>query len=92
MNPEQIRSDVLQKKVLEKLIQVAPDIDPEQLDPAVPIREQYDFDSMDFLNFAIALGREFQIEIPERDYAQLQSVNDTVDYLTRKPGDNAAGG
>lgn len=86
MTREEIRS-----LALEKLLQVAPDIDPGQLDPAEPVREQYDFDSMDFLNFTIALGREFQMDIPEKDYAQLQSLDGVVDYLARNIGDNASG-
>ncbi len=76
---------------LEKLLQVAPDIDPEQLDPAVPVRDQYDFDSMDFLNFAIALGREFQMDIPEKDYADLQSLDGAIDYLVRNIDSSAPG-
>ena len=76
---------------LEKLRQVAPDIDPQQLDPTAPIRDQYDFDSMDFLNFAIALGREFQMDIPEKDYAELQSLEGAVDYLVRNISNSALG-
>lgn len=86
MTREEIRS-----LALEKLLQVAPDIDPEQLDPAVPVRDQYDFDSMDFLNFSIALGREFQMDIPEKDYAELQSLDGTVDYLARNIGNCTSG-
>lgn len=76
---------------LEKLRQVAPDIDPKQLDPTAPIRDQYDFDSMDFLNFAIALGREFQMDIPEKDYAELQSLEGAVGYLARNIANTASG-
>lgn len=86
MTREEIRS-----LALEKLLQVAPDIDPGQLDPAEPVREQYDFDSMDFLNFAIALGREFQLDIPENDYGQLQSLDGAVDYLAGNIDGSAAG-
>ncbi|WP_295797521.1 acyl carrier protein [uncultured Microbulbifer sp.] len=77
----------LRSRALEKLLQVAPDIDPDALDPQVPIRDQYDFDSMDFLNFAIALAKEFQLNIPESDYPHLQSLQDTVDYLVRHTGE-----
>ncbi|WP_308375625.1 phosphopantetheine-binding protein [Microbulbifer sp. RZ01] len=86
MTHEEIRA-----LAVEKLLQVAPDIDPDQLDPAVPLRGQYDFDSMDFLNFAIALGREFQMDIPEKDYAELQNLDGAVDYLARNIGDSASG-
>lgn len=77
--------------VLEKLLQVAPDIDPGQLDPDTQVREQYDFDSMDFLNFTIALGKEFHRDIPEKDYAKLQSLNGVVDYLLKGVNDSMRG-
>lgn len=77
--------------VLEKLLQVAPDIDPNALAPDIPVRDQYDFDSMDFLNYVIALGREFRINIPEQDYPALQSVNGAVDYLVANLENSASG-
>lgn len=85
MTPDEIRT-----LVLEKLVQVAPDIEPAQLDTATPIRDQYDFDSMDFLHFAIALGQQCQLEIPEHDYTELQSVDGAVDYLVKHSSGNAA--
>ncbi|WP_346840094.1 phosphopantetheine-binding protein [Microbulbifer sp. SAOS-129_SWC] len=83
--------DEIRALTLEKLLQVAPDIDPQQLEAKTPIRDQYDFDSMDFLNFAIAVGREFQLDIPEQDYNKLQSLDDTVDYLQQRIGGSASG-
>ncbi|WP_323844216.1 acyl carrier protein [Microbulbifer magnicolonia] len=76
---------------LEKLLQVAPDIDPGLLDPAVSIRDQYDFDSMDFLNFTIALGHEFEMDIPEKDYAELQSLNGAIEYVSKHLESGASG-
>ncbi|WP_193164230.1 acyl carrier protein [Microbulbifer hainanensis] len=78
MNREEIRA-----LALKKLLQVAPDINPGELDPKTPIRDQYDFDSMDFLNFTIALGREFQMDIPEKDYVAIQSLDGAVEYLAQ---------
>lgn len=83
--------DEMRQLVVEKLLQVAPDIDPQDLDPSVPIRDQYDFDSMDFMNFAIAVGREFQMDIPEKDYGRLLSLNDAVLYVQENIASNATG-
>jgi acyl carrier protein len=52
--------------------------------PGVAFRDQFDFDSMDTLNFAIALHREFGVEVPESDYAQLDSLEKCVTYLEPK--------
>jgi len=71
----------LSKRVLELLTEIAPDVDPACVIPGIAFREQFDFDSMDTLNFAIALHREFGVEVPEADYAQLASLEKCVTYL-----------
>ena len=76
--------DEIKQLAQETLCEVAPDIEPGQLDPELNIRDQYDFDSMDLLNFVIALYRTTQLEIPEKDYGQLQSLNNIVDYLSSR--------
>jgi acyl carrier protein len=71
----------LSKRVLELLTDIAPDVDPAGVIPGIAFREQFDFDSMDTLNFAIALHREFGVEVPEADYGQLASLEKCVKYL-----------
>ena len=44
------------------------------LKPDVGFREQLDIDSMDFLNFVIALHKELHVEIPEKDYPKLATL------------------
>jgi acyl carrier protein len=73
--------DQLSKRVLDLLTEVAPDVDPASVVPGVAFRDQFDFDSMDTLNFAIALHRELGVEVPEADYAQLASLEKCVAYL-----------
>lgn len=73
--------DELQASVIRNLTRVAPDVDESTLDLAVNFRDQFEFDSMDFLNFIIALCKELKLEIPEADYPQLQSVEKCVGYL-----------
>ena len=76
MNPDAIRAAVLRA-----LGGVAPEADLESLQPAVGFREQLDIDSMDFLNFVIALHKDLGVAIPERDYPKLTTLNGCVDYL-----------
>ena len=73
--------DELSKRVLVLLTEVAPDVDPASVIPGVAFRDQFDFDSMDTLNFAIALHRELGVEVPEADYGQLSSLEKCVAYL-----------
>ena len=50
--------------VLRALGDIAPEADPDEIDPKLPLRDQLDIDSMDFLNFVIALDRELGVETP----------------------------
>ena len=76
MTPDDIRAAVLRA-----LGGVAPEADLEHLKPDVSFREQLDIDSMDFLNFVIALHKEFRTEIPEKDYPKLATLDGCVAYL-----------
>jgi acyl carrier protein len=73
--------DELSQRVLALLTEVAPDVDAAGVIPGVAFRDQFDFDSMDTLNFAIALHRELGVEVPEADYGQLSSLEKCVAYL-----------
>ena len=72
----------IEARVLQHFIEIAPDVDPADIKRELAFREQFDFDSMDTLNFAIALSKAFQIEIPETEYRQLASLSKTVAYVT----------
>jgi acyl carrier protein len=76
MSREQIR-----QVVLEVLGQIAPEADPASIDPRVSLREQLDLDSMDFLNFLIGVDKRLKVDIPERDYGQLATLDACIDYL-----------
>ena len=83
MNREKTRETVLRV-----LGQIAPEADLAALKGNVNLRDQMDIDSMDFLNFLIALDKELKVDIPERDYAQLATLDACVDYLTARRGGN----
>lgn len=74
----------LARRVLELLTGIAPDVDPATVVAGVDFRDQFDFDSMDTLNFAIALNRELGVEVPETEYARLASLDKCVEYLLPK--------
>jgi acyl carrier protein len=74
----------LARRVLELVTGIAPDVDAASVIPGIDFRDQFDFDSMDTLNFAIALHRELGVEVPEADYAQLASVDKCVAYLAAR--------
>jgi acyl carrier protein len=76
-----VTRDDVRQVVIDALQRVAPEIDAGAIVPDVPLRRAYDLDSMDFLNFIIALHARLGIAVPEQDYAQLATVNGAVEYL-----------
>ena len=67
------------RRALEK---VAPELEGVEIDPAQSFHDQFDIDSMDFLNFVIAVHQETGLDIPERDYTQLASLRGCWQYLS----------
>jgi acyl carrier protein len=74
----------LARRVLALVTEIAPDVEAATVIPGIDFRDQFDFDSMDTLNFAIALHRELGVDVPETDYAQLASLDKCVAYLMKE--------
>jgi acyl carrier protein len=77
-----VTPDELRRTVLDALGTVAPEADPSALRPDAVLREALDLDSMDFLNFVIALHDRLGIDIPEVDYPKLATLDGCLAYLT----------
>jgi len=80
----------IQTVVIGALTRIAPEVPPASIQPGVPLREQFDLDSVDFLNFMVALHERLGIEVPEADYAQVATVDRAVAYLAAKLAARAA--
>jgi acyl carrier protein len=71
----------IEKRVLEAFLEVAPDVDAARIKRDAPFRDQFDFDSMDTLNFAIGLHKAFDIDVPDADYRRLASLAGSAAYV-----------
>lgn len=87
MNPDDIRATVLRI-----LHQVAPDVDAATLDPAVAIQDQVDIDSVDFMNLMVGIEEALGVDVPERDYPRVASLDACVGYLSARVPLSPAGG
>lgn len=67
--------------LLRSLREIAPEIDPAAIDPDVSLAEQFELDSMDFLNLIVAVAERTGVEVPERDYPQLGTLSGAITYL-----------
>jgi len=76
VNESEIRS-----RVLGIIKSIAPELEEGELRADRPLRDQIDLDSMDWLNFLVALHERTGKEIPESDYKKLGTLSAIVDYL-----------
>ena len=76
-----LTEDQIKKTALELIGKIAPEADLANLDPADRLRNQFDFDSVDFMNFAVALQAHLNVVIPEEDYPQLATLKGCIAYL-----------
>ncbi len=76
MSPAEIK-----EAILDILEGIAPDEDLSNVQDDVPLREQLELDSMDFLDIVMELRKRYRVQIPEDDYLELATMSSTVNYL-----------
>jgi acyl carrier protein len=79
-----VNSHELRALVIEVLTGIAPESDPAGVDPATDLRDELDLDSMDELNLITRVGERLAIDIPERDYDSMRTLDGAVDYLAAR--------
>jgi acyl carrier protein len=77
-------NEELEAALGEELRRIAPEIGLADIDKDGDLREEFDIDSMDFLNLVVALHKRFRLPIPEEDYPRLASFSGIVAYLAEK--------
>ena len=79
-----MQQDEIRQLVLEILYQIAPELQEQVIEPDLNFRDQFDFDSVDFLNFILSLEKKLQLKLPELDYPKLSSLNGCLAYLASR--------
>ena len=75
-----IKEDVHQA-VVDIIQEILPDDDMSSVDPDLPLRDQLELDSMDFLDIVMELRKRYGVEVPESDYMELNTLGSTIKYL-----------
>jgi acyl carrier protein len=73
-----------QQVILAAIQEVAPEIELDDINMEEDIREECDLDSMDFINYLIALKKSTGVSIAEGDYTKVNTFNKMLGYLTEK--------
>jgi acyl carrier protein len=77
------REEVIQL-IMEVIREIVPNEDLSDVDPDVPLRDQIELDSVDFLNIVMELQMRYQLEIPEDEFIELTTLNRCAAYLGPK--------
>lgn len=67
-----------------ELLRIAPEIDIDSIDRDADLRDEFDIDSIDFLNLITALSKHFGTEMPDSDYDQMGTFDALLSYLADK--------
>jgi acyl carrier protein len=73
----------IEEQVLETLGAVVPAAKGRDLDPRVLIRDQVELDSMDFLDFVLAVERRFSIDVPPASYPLFATLESAAECVAR---------
>ena len=74
-------NDELEEVVKRTLFDVAPELEGEDIALDETFADQFEIDSMDYLNFIIGLHKATGVEIPEADYPELTTLAGATTYL-----------
>lgn len=79
-----LTEEIIKHTTLDIISKIAPEADITRLDPIMRFRDQFDFDSVDFMNFALALQKQLKMQIPEEDFPQLATLKGCISYIQTK--------
>jgi acyl carrier protein len=75
--------DDIRNEILSVLTTIAPEVEADDIEDDVLLRDQVDLDSMDWLNFLIGIHNRLKVDIPESDYQSLRTLADLITYVKR---------
>jgi acyl carrier protein len=69
---------------LKKLIVELLEVDESEVVPTASFADDFNADSLDFIELITAVEDTFKIEIPDEDAENIQTVQDAIDYIKAK--------
>lgn len=79
MNIEDIK-----KTIIKEILNIAPDIEEDEIEGDENIQESLEIDSFDFLKILTALNEDLGVEVPESDYDKVETLNKMAEYFAQR--------
>lgn len=74
----------IKRAIIDQILEIAPDIDESDIIPGQNIQRSLEIDSFDFLKILTALSEIIGIEVPESDYARVDTLEHMSDYFAER--------
>lgn len=74
-------TEEIKQAIIEQILMVAPDIEKEEIEPDANLQRSLEIDSFDFLKVLTALNEALGVDVPETDYAQVDTLEHMADYF-----------
>ena len=76
--------DELKSKIIKNILEIAPDIEKDEIEPNENIQRSLEIDSFDFLKILTAMNEDVGIEVPEADYSKVDTLENMADYFLER--------
>ena len=74
----------IKRAIIEQILEIAPDIEEDEIAPNENIQRSLEIDSFDFLNVLTALKVQLGVEVPEADYGKVDTLEHMADYFDKR--------
>lgn len=79
-----MNEDTIKEAIVEAILQIAPEVEVEEIEPDANIQRSLEIDSFDFLKILTALKETLGVEVPESDYAEVDTLNRMARYFAAR--------
>ncbi len=76
--------DELQAKIIKQILEIAPDIEEDEIEPNENIQRSLEIDSFDFLKILTAMNEEVGVEVLEADYSKVDTLENMAEYFMER--------
>jgi len=77
-------NEAIKRAIIDQILEIAPDIEEGDIIPDKNIQRSLEIDSFDFLKILTALNEVFGVEVPESDYAKVDTLEHMSEYFSER--------
>jgi len=73
--------DEIKRAIIDQILEIAPEIEEEEIEANENIQRSLEIDSFDFLKILTALNDQLGVEVPEADYGKVDTLENMANYF-----------